>query len=304
MSDLGASTWSEIDASNTTAVPNGWPEGMMPAGVNNSARAEMGGMKRFWNRINAVKTTGGTSSAYTLTYDQAASQYYDGEIFTFIANATNAAAATLNINTLGARQITLFGANLLAGAIISGQAVTVRYKLSDTTFEIIPQNGMVRLGSQSPSATTTIDFTGIGANVNHLQAIIELKPATNNLSILMQTYGADGVLDTGGSDYGYLFTDIGSDLSTDVLAGSAASMPIGSSVHNGNAGFQAILKASNIQAETYTKFNLEATYFDQGGVIAVSRVGSVLRFEADRITGFRISSASNLTGKITTLASA
>ena len=40
----------------------------------------MGAIKRWWNKSNAVKTTSGTSSAYTLTYDVAPTAYVDGEI--------------------------------------------------------------------------------------------------------------------------------------------------------------------------------------------------------------------------------
>ena len=109
MADIGASNWSETDASNTDAAPDGAPEGMAPSGVNNVLRAHQGATKRFWNHINPVKTTGGTTSAYTLTYDVAPAAYYDGEIFSFVVNAANAASATLNVNALGAKSIRHFG---------------------------------------------------------------------------------------------------------------------------------------------------------------------------------------------------
>jgi hypothetical protein len=40
MTDVG--TWDPVDDNNNAASPNGWPEGMMPSGVNNSARMMMG----------------------------------------------------------------------------------------------------------------------------------------------------------------------------------------------------------------------------------------------------------------------
>jgi hypothetical protein len=56
MPDLSDSVnWSEIDANNNKAAPNGWPEGMMPSGVNDAARADRGAMKRFWDKINPVQ---------------------------------------------------------------------------------------------------------------------------------------------------------------------------------------------------------------------------------------------------------
>lgn len=147
MSDLGAATWSETDASNTATPPNGWPEGMFPSDVNNSARANMGGEKRWWVRSNSVFTTAGSSTVYTLTYGQAAAAYYDGEEFSFLLDETCGAAPTLNIDGLGARNLRKFvsGAwvNLAAGDLVALQPVRVRYNLADTTFDVIsapPQN--------------------------------------------------------------------------------------------------------------------------------------------------------------------
>jgi hypothetical protein len=307
MSDLGSSNYSETDASNTAAVPNGWPEGMAPSGVNNSARANMGAEKRFWNRINAVKTTGGTSTNYTLTYDQAAAQYYDGELFTFIANATNAAAATLNINSLGARQIALFGGNLLAGAILASQVVTVRYKLSDTTFEIVPQNGWVRIGEQDPSAASTVDFTSIPAGVKHLQCVMDVQPDTDGVTIQLRTYGADGVLDTGASDYGFTGVQLNTASVTSYGDGTDSIMRLSNdtNVSDDPVGFSCEFTAANIQAALYTKFLIRSAYFTAVGGENVSVTGMGLRNEADRITGLRIlPSSGTVTGKITLFGSA
>jgi hypothetical protein len=141
MSDLGAATWSETDASNTATPPNGWPEGMFPSDVNNSARANMGGEKRWWVRSNSVFTTAGSSTVYTLTYGVAAASYYDGEEFSFIVDETCGAAPTLNINGLGARNLRKFVSggwvNLAAGDILANQPIRVRYNLAATTFDVI-----------------------------------------------------------------------------------------------------------------------------------------------------------------------
>lgn len=54
MSDISSTSWSETDASNSQFPPEGWPAGMFPNAVEPSARMNMGGVKRFWNRINPV----------------------------------------------------------------------------------------------------------------------------------------------------------------------------------------------------------------------------------------------------------
>lgn len=141
MADLGATNWSPIDASNDAAPPNGWPEGMFPGDVNNSARAQMGGEKRWWQRSNAVLTSSGATTAFTLTYPVAEAAYYDGEVYVFVADRDCVAAATLNSDGLGAKAIHKFTAGAWAavanGDWKTGQIVSVRYNISDTTFQIV-----------------------------------------------------------------------------------------------------------------------------------------------------------------------
>src|SRR4249920_535258 len=47
------STWNPVDNSNTAAPPDGWPEGQAPSGVNNSARAMMGAVRRWYDTVTA-----------------------------------------------------------------------------------------------------------------------------------------------------------------------------------------------------------------------------------------------------------
>jgi cytoskeletal protein CcmA (bactofilin family) len=50
MADISA--WSPVDESNTAAPPNGWPENMQVSGINNCARAMMGAVRRFYDKLN------------------------------------------------------------------------------------------------------------------------------------------------------------------------------------------------------------------------------------------------------------
>ena len=303
MADIPASNWSETDASNSSASPDGMPEGMAPSGVNNTGRAIMGALKRFWNKTNAVKTTAGTTSAYTLTYDVAPGAYYDGEIISFVVNATNAAAATIDVNALGAKALRLFGGNLLAGALITGQIVQARYGSAAGAFDIIPQNGWVVLGTATPSAAANADFPGIPAAVNNLMLMLEIAPGTDGVNIGLQTYGADGVLDTGASDYSsnqFRFTSTGTDSANQLTSTFMILNYSGNAVDNGTFGFGGQITASNIQSSTFTKFSGQFHYLDSAGVgsVGVSIAGG--RQEADRITGVRlITSSGTITGRVT-----
>lgn len=109
MSDI--ELWSELASGNGSNSPDGFPEGMAPGGVNNSAREVMAATKRWYDRRSpVVSTTGATDGngrapAYALTYSQAPTNYIQGQVYSFKAHARNTAGATLNINGLGAKQI-------------------------------------------------------------------------------------------------------------------------------------------------------------------------------------------------------
>lgn len=67
MSDV--STWNAVDDANTAAPPDGWPEFMMPSGVNNCGRMMMGAVRRMYDSLTAgslvlpyLKLSGGSLS--------------------------------------------------------------------------------------------------------------------------------------------------------------------------------------------------------------------------------------------------
>jgi hypothetical protein len=305
MADIGASNWNETDANNSDAAPDGFAEGMAPSGVNNGARAMMGAVKRFWNRINAVKTTGGTTSAYTLTYDVAPAAYANGEIISFVVNATNAAAATINVNALGAVPFRLFGGNLLAGALITDQITQARYNSSAGAFDILTSPGWVRLGFVDASAASFVTFASIPAAVNNLQGVWEFDPGTDNVGIGLQTAGADGNFDTGAADYAWWGLSMSTvPTSAAVADTSADGVALASGVDNGTTGCGGEISIENIQASTFTKVNARAQYLDAAGVNGIALLIAGQRLEADRITGIRFYATSGtITGKATLFAS-
>lgn len=131
--DLSSPDYSETDASNTSAVPNGWPNATFFNQVEPIGRATLGFMKRFWNRLNAVVTSGGSSGAYTYTPANTSypTAYVTGETYTFIANMDSVGSDTLNINSLGAlglyKPTTSGPAAISAADIKSGAHVMVQY---------------------------------------------------------------------------------------------------------------------------------------------------------------------------------
>jgi hypothetical protein len=108
MADLSDNTnWFETDASNNKASPNGWPEGMMPSGVNDTARGDKGALKRFWDRINPVQSITPAGGVWTFTTGNVAypTAYVDGEIYRFSANNASIGGDQFQVNALGLKPI-------------------------------------------------------------------------------------------------------------------------------------------------------------------------------------------------------
>lgn len=137
MADIQSASWSETDASNNSAPPAGFPEGQLPSTVNDSARAVMGAIRRFYDHINPIIVSQGSANAQTLTYAVAPAAYVTGDRYTFIVGSalTNTGATTLNVNGLGAKNI-LIGSNALQGRELrESQVIDVSY--DGTQFQLL-----------------------------------------------------------------------------------------------------------------------------------------------------------------------
>jgi len=133
--------WSETDASNTSPSPDGWPGGTYFNQVEPIGRSTMGAIKRFWDRINCTQTSTGSANAYVYTPTNSSypTALVSGETYCFIASFANTGAATINVNSLGAKNIYYPGASgltaLTGGEIEIGQPVLIIY--DGTQFDMI-----------------------------------------------------------------------------------------------------------------------------------------------------------------------
>lgn len=136
MADIQTTSWSETASSNSSAPPDGAPEGMAYSAVNDTLREIMGALKREWNRSHPTIATGGTATALTLTYTTAPAAYVQGLTFSARITTTSGANPTLNVNLLGARKLYVPGASgpaiMPAGALVAGGIATFCY---DTTLD-------------------------------------------------------------------------------------------------------------------------------------------------------------------------
>jgi hypothetical protein len=135
---LGASMWqwSTTAGNNATADPSiNWSEGMAPSAVNDSARAMMAALAGWRNDISATNTTAGTSTAYTLTTSEGVNTTpVNGQMLSFIANATNGAAPTLTVDGGNTYPIWLNGSAAPSGTLVAGTPYRVAFSNSNSAW--------------------------------------------------------------------------------------------------------------------------------------------------------------------------
>lgn len=101
--------------------------------------------------ITFITTYSGTSvgtNTITATFPGSLSAYAAGQAYSFKAGGTNTGAATLNINSLGAKAVQKLGAALVAGDITLADIVSVEY--DGTQFQLL-----------SPARTPVLTANGV-----------------------------------------------------------------------------------------------------------------------------------------------
>lgn len=90
------------------------------------------------NFVDYFGTPGGAANAHTLTLAPAPIAYSNGMMIAYRATAANTTAAvSVNVNSLGAKDLKINGANPSIGQIQIGTLIVALYNLSNNTFEII-----------------------------------------------------------------------------------------------------------------------------------------------------------------------
>ena len=126
-------SWSQTAATNATADATiNWQEGQSPASVNNSARAMMAALAKWRDDLSGNLVTAGTSTAYTLTSNGSFTTLADGRAIAARMDEVNGAAATLNVDGLGAKAIaTVYGTAVGAGKLRAGAIYVFVYDATD-----------------------------------------------------------------------------------------------------------------------------------------------------------------------------
>ena len=151
--------WSQTADTNATADASiNWAEGMAPSAVNNSARAMMAAVSKWRDDMAGAAATIGSSNAYLLTSSQsfASLSAMSGQRVCFTPNFTSTGAATINVDTLGAKALRAAPTvELSPGALVSGTPYCAVYNNANSEWVVtfVNANTVVPLGG-------IVDFIG------------------------------------------------------------------------------------------------------------------------------------------------
>ena len=125
--------WDTTDGNNTALDGNNIAESCEPAGINNAIRAAIGALARLFHAQTGEKVSAGTANAQTLTTGLGWAALESAWVaFTAGSGLSSTGAATLNVDSIGAKDLKLAaGGDLHAGAIRAGGIYIVAYKASD-----------------------------------------------------------------------------------------------------------------------------------------------------------------------------
>jgi len=128
---MGVYDHSLTPASNTTISGIDIDENNLPSTMNNALRQHLSDVLAVINDAGAKATTTGAADVQVLATESSIQALADGVILGFIAGYTNTGAATLNVDTLGAKAVVkAAGSALAAGDLIAGAAYLVVYDAS------------------------------------------------------------------------------------------------------------------------------------------------------------------------------
>lgn len=135
---MGASIfdWSLVSGDNANSDADlTWAEGQAPGTVNASARTMMKRVAELLADLGGTLTAGGSANVLTVTANSAFDTYANGRMVSFKAASDNTGAATLNVNSIGAkslRRATIADgdAELVAGNVQAGCIYVAIYNTS------------------------------------------------------------------------------------------------------------------------------------------------------------------------------
>lgn len=179
------------------------------------------------------------TNTITATAPLSLAAYAAGQTFRFIPANTNTGATTLNINSIGAKNIFRNGAALLGGEIVASAPVEVFY--DGTQFQLtgnaaVP--GWIPIETQTAATSVSLSFvTGIDATYDHYVLVCKgMRPATDDVQfwarVATDLIGPTWAFGVGAYQWGGWLTGVGGTVAGD---GSSVGGPTTAMCINGSA---------------------------------------------------------------------
>jgi hypothetical protein len=141
MTDIPSSNWKQVDADNINGLPSA-PEGWPAQFVNESFRACIGAITRWFSRTNPTVTSTGSGNSQALSYEVQPTAYTIGDVYRFTAGYTNTGPAVLSVGSLGDISVLVHGLPLIGGELVAGVIAVVAYD-STNNFQLLNPQGRV-----------------------------------------------------------------------------------------------------------------------------------------------------------------
>ena len=165
--------WSTTPATNATAdAAINWAEFQDPDTVNNSARQMMARHAEYRADTNATITSTGAANTYAVTLTSVPTTLVNGTIVYFVAHQSNSGAATLAVNSFGAKPIRARRSTALKNGEIQANTVIGAY-YSSTGDEWLILNSGVHVNALGPAILSSSTF---GIKVGDVKLSLSTSP--------------------------------------------------------------------------------------------------------------------------------
>jgi len=190
-----SSTESSNAPAGSTAIGTGLDDNIRTQSAHIAAARDAAGW--FGLKLTSVSGTntvvGAVAAQGSIT--MAPTAYATGQRFHFIPAATNTGASTLNVSSLGAKNVFYKGSACTGGELVTGVPSVVEY--DGTQFNLLSDGMVLTAAEQTTTSGTSIDFTGIPPWVREIKLSF-VGVSTNGTSRLMVQIGDSGGIETSG----------------------------------------------------------------------------------------------------------
>ena len=117
----------------------------------------MAAVARQFQDSDGSLVTGGTSNAYLLTTNNSNAALGDQGLIVFRADRANTGAATLNVDSLGAKSIEADGSALVSGDLVADSLYIVAYNSTNDTYDLLNAKAGLAIGTDVQAWDAALD---------------------------------------------------------------------------------------------------------------------------------------------------